>query len=193
MSRNISTSNIQQLSTLLPSGTAAPTNPSNRSAAPGLDDRPKTSGDHKALAASIMADGGLGFLRSRVEEKLQAVFAAKQETRPESAPAGPPPFFGSQPDSSPEATADRIVSFAMGLHSVFRRQNRDLAEPELQSRFLAEIRRGVTEGFDQARGILSDMGRLDEATQATLDQTWELIQQKLDELAPETEIEAEAD
>ena len=177
------TSSIQPLAALLSGAASARTQPGKETRPATPEEKPSGSRPSRPadLAASIMADGGLGFLRSRVQEKLEAVFAAHREKHPEQAPAGPPPFFESSPDLSPEATADRIVGFALGLRSTFGRQNRDLSDEEAQTRFMAEIRRGIEEGFSHAERVLSGLDLLQDEVQDTFEQTWELVQKKLDE------------
>jgi hypothetical protein len=134
----------------------------------------------EGLARSIMADGGLSFLRGRLEEKLGALFDKAAEQNPELAAAGPEAFFDTSVDVSPEATADRIVGFALGLKGVFARQNQDLSSEEMMSRFETEIRRGIGEGFGHARGVLQDLDLLDGEIRENVDATWDLVQQKLD-------------
>ena len=146
------------------------------------------------LAASIRRDGGLAFLQSRLQEKLSATVSGTETEEAQATAA----YGGSGPDLSPEAVAGRIVSFALGLRQVYDRQNSDLSAEERQAGFEAQVRRGIGDGFDQARGILGDLNLLDEDVQATTDRTWELVQQKLDEhFSPgeeaESTLEAEAE
>lgn len=142
----------------------------------------------EGLARSIMADGGLGFLRGRLEEKLGALFEKAAEANPELAARGPGAFFDTSLDVSPEATADRIVGFALGLKGVFARQNEDLSEDELMERFEGEIRRGIGEGFGHARSVLQGLDMLQGDIEQNVDATWEIVQQKLDDyFHPEAE------
>ena len=135
----------------------------------------------EGLAAAIMADGGLGFLQSRLQEKLEGVFTAAAEVNPDLAAAGPAAFFATGVDVSPEATADRIVGFALSLRGVYGHQNEGVGEEELRSGFEQEIRRGVREGFEHARGSLSNLDLLEGDIQNNVDLTWDLVQQKLDD------------
>ena len=136
---------------------------------------PKTTRPAPAqLAASIMSDGGLGFLRARLEEKLSAAF--KTEAADESRTTA---FSETTTDLSPDATADRIVSFALGLHDAFSRQNADLGEAELMARFEAEVRRGIESGFDHARGTLGDLDLLQDDVARNVDTTYAAVQQRL--------------
>jgi len=141
---------------------------------------PRSPSAPQGLAQSIMADGGLGFLRGRLEEKLGALFDKAAELNPEMAASGPEAFFDSSLDVSPEATADRIVGFALGLKGVFARQNEDLSPEQMMSRFESEIRRGIGDGFGHARGVLQGLELLEGDVEENVDATWDLVQQKLD-------------
>jgi len=141
-----------------------------------------TRTDTANLSASIMADGGLSFLRSRLEEKMESLFEKAAADNPEPTTANPDAFLKSGADLSPEATADRIVGFALGLKSVFARQNPDLSPADLLSKFEAEIRRGIGEGFDHARGVLGDLDLLEGKVDENVTATWDLVQQKLDDV-----------
>lgn len=141
--------------------------------------RPPRPGS-EGLVASIMADGGLEFLRSRLEDKLGALFEKATADNPESAAAGPAAFFESSADVSSEATADRIVGFALGLKGIYSRQNPEMDQKELMAGFEAEIRRGISEGFDHARSILGGLDMLSGQVQDNVAETWDLIQQKLE-------------
>jgi hypothetical protein len=134
---------------------------------------------HAGLAASIKADGGLDFLRSRLEEKMGKLFEKAAAKNPELAAAGPEAFFNTSVDVTPEATADRIVGFALGLRGIFSRQNKDLSQDEMMTRFETEIRRGINEGFGHARGVLGDLELLSDEVENNVDLTWDLVQQKL--------------
>ena len=144
----------------------------------------------EGLAASIMSDGGLDFLRSRLESKLSDLFDEATANNPEMAAAGPAAFFDTSIDVTPEATADRIVGFALGMKGIFSRQSPQLGHEELLARFETEIRRGITDGFGHARGVLGGLELLNGEISSNVDLTWDLVQNKLDEfftLSPSTE------
>ncbi len=147
----------------------------SRPARPPRPPRPGTEG----LAASILSDGGLGFLQSRLEDKMSTLFEKAADENPELFEAGPAAFFDTGRDVSPEATADRIVGFALGLKGIYSRQNSELSDKELMAGFETEIRRGISDGFGHARGVLGDLDLLSGQVQDNVDATWELVQQKL--------------
>ncbi len=166
-------------------------------AAPGLANAPDRPAHPprpgaEGFAASIMADGGLGFLQSRLEDKMGDLFEKATENNPELAAAGPEAFFDTSADVSPDATADRIVGFALGMKGTYARQNPDLDPQELMARFESEIRRGIEDGFGHARGVLGGLELLEGQVKDNVDVTWDLVQQKLEDFfrpPPETETE----
>ena len=142
--------------------------------------------DASGLAASIQADGGLAFLRSRLEDQLGRLFSAGDVAGTNAGGPGPEVRFENGNDPSPAATADRIVSFALGLHDIFSRQHADLPPDEIMDRFETEIRRGINEGFGHARDVLGELDQLSDPVESQIDATWGLVQGLLDEFfAPE--------
>ncbi len=133
------------------------------------------------LASSIMADGGLGFLRSRLEEKLESLFGSTQENKDQSAGISAAAFYDVEVNVSPKATAERIVGFALGLMGTYRNQHGDLDEQEMMSGFEAEIRRGISDGFDHARGVLGELELNDAQIEDGVSSTWDWVQKLLDD------------
>jgi hypothetical protein len=82
-------------------------------------------------------------------------------------------------DYSPEATADRIVSFATNFFSVHQQQNKSMGFDEQVSSFMVKIGDAIDQGFKEASDILSGLKVLEGDIAAGVDQTYELIQQKL--------------
>ncbi|MGP1719590.1 DUF5610 domain-containing protein [Shewanella frigidimarina] len=82
-------------------------------------------------------------------------------------------------DYSPEATADRIVSFATNFFSTHQQQNKSMGFDEQVSSFMVKIGDAIDQGFKEASDILSGLKVLDGDIAAGVDQTYELIQQKL--------------
>jgi len=122
----------------------------------------------------------MSFLRAHLQRKLDGIFKAAARINPEVAPKGPAAFFDSSVDVSPEATADRIVGFALGLFGVFQKQHPEMDDAELAAAFASEVRRGIEDGFARARHILDGLGVLNGQVIANVDRTYELVHQKLD-------------
>ncbi|MBU0912127.1 MAG: DUF5610 domain-containing protein [Gammaproteobacteria bacterium] len=79
-------------------------------------------------------------------------------------------------DTSPQATADRIVGFATAFYQKFSEQNPDMPEEERLDKFLALVGGGVDKGFEDARGILDGLGVLNGKVSEDIDSTYSLIQ-----------------
>ena len=54
-------------------------------------------------------------------------------------------------DTSPQATADRIVGFATAFYQKYSEQNPDMPEEERLDKFLALVGGGVDKGFEDAK------------------------------------------
>jgi hypothetical protein len=87
-------------------------------------------------------------------------------------------------DVSSEATADRVVSGITALFDAFSKQNKDLSPEELVSKFAAEAKKGVDQGYGEAKDILEGLGAFEfEGVESSIEKTRELILQKLDRFA----------
>ncbi|MCL1158458.1 DUF5610 domain-containing protein [Shewanella inventionis] len=86
-------------------------------------------------------------------------------------------------DYSPEATADRIVSFATQFFSTHQQQNQSMGFDEQVNSFMVKIGDAIDQGFKEASDILSGLKVLEGDIAAGVDQTYELIQQKLAQFA----------
>lgn len=93
---------------------------------------------------------------------------------------------------SPENTAKRIVDGSTAMLAAFQKANPDLEGEELINRFIDVIGNGITQGFDQAKGVLGDLNVLEGEVADNIEQTFQLVQQGLQAfkenyLNPETE------
>lgn len=87
--------------------------------------------------------------------------------------------YGTDTDTSPKATADRILSFATGFYDAFKKQNPNLSEEEGLDQFISKISAGIDQGFGEARDVLDSLKRLDGKVKTDIDETYELIQKGL--------------
>jgi len=81
-------------------------------------------------------------------------------------------------DASPEATADRIAGFAIGMFSLYKKQNPDLTEEEALAKYEKYIGRAIDKGFNEALKILGGLGVTDAQTMDGIQMTYNLIQEK---------------
>jgi len=88
-------------------------------------------------------------------------------------------------DMSPEATAERILSFATQLIGRVEGEQADLPVEEQRSReqLFNNLQSGIEKGFEQARGILEGLQALNGDVKETVDNTYDLVQQGLNELS----------
>ncbi len=83
-------------------------------------------------------------------------------------------------DTSPEATAERIVSLSTGFFSSFKEQNPELTPTEQIERFTEVISTGIDRGFTEARDVLGGLKVLEEGDIAdNIDKTYQLVQEGL--------------
>jgi len=79
-------------------------------------------------------------------------------------------------DYSPEATAERIVSFSTQLLGAYREQNSEMDEEELLTSFVNIISGGIDQGFSEAKDILGGLNVLEGNVSDNIDKTYELVQ-----------------
>ncbi|MCO6430923.1 MAG: DUF5610 domain-containing protein [Deltaproteobacteria bacterium] len=98
------------------------------------------------------------------------------------APALPQGIEGLKPEeTTPEASADRIVKSVSALFPAFAAQNPELSDEEVLDKFMEEVKKGVQQGYDEAFQILEGLGAFSfEGVQSGVEQTKILIDQKLD-------------
>ncbi|RLL50947.1 hypothetical protein D8Y20_10690 [Mariprofundus sp. EBB-1] len=88
-------------------------------------------------------------------------------------------------DMSPEATADRILAFASQMIGRAESKQLDLpiAQQTSRAQLFENIKVGIEKGFEQARGILDGMQALEGDVKDTVNNTYDSVQQGLDNLA----------
>lgn len=82
-------------------------------------------------------------------------------------------------DFSPEATAERIVSFSTQFFGSYREQHPEMAEDEALTAFVDIISGGIDQGFGEAKDILSGLKVLEGEIGDTIDKTYALVQEGL--------------
>ena len=82
-------------------------------------------------------------------------------------------------DFSPEATAERIVSFSTQLLGSYREQHPEMDAEESLASFVDIIGGGIEQGFSEAKDILGNLNVLEGDISNNIDKTYELVQQGL--------------
>jgi len=118
----------------------------------------------------ITVEFSLSILQERTQSKIDARF-------PESSGIGLP--FDPNLDTSPGATAQRIVDFATGFFGVFRGQHTEMSDQEALNAFMDLIGGAIDEGFAQAREIIESLNAMTSELGDTIGQTYDLVQDKL--------------
>jgi len=103
---------------------------------------------------------------------------------PEKSNAAKP--YGQDQDTSPQATADRIVAFATNFYGNYRERNQDLTEEQAMDDFMAKIGGGIDQGFADAKDILKGLQQLEGKVASDIDETYDLIQQGLQSFREKT-------
>lgn len=84
-------------------------------------------------------------------------------------------------DTTPDATATRIVQGVTAFFSVYAKQNPRLSGQELLDSFMKTIKSGVQQGYDDAYKILEGLGAFEfDGVRAGVEETKVLIESKLD-------------
>lgn len=95
-------------------------------------------------------------------------------------------------DFSPEATAQRILSFATGFFDKFKENHSELEDEEARSQFVDLIQGGIDRGFEEAREILDGLQVLNGDIADNIDKTYQFILDGLNQfLNPDSEAEGE--
>ena len=82
-------------------------------------------------------------------------------------------------DVSPEATAERIASLSTSFYTAFKEQHAGEDEATVLSNFIETISSGIEKGFAEARDILEGLEVLEGDIASDIDQTFDLVQEKL--------------
>ncbi|WP_372627491.1 DUF5610 domain-containing protein [Arsukibacterium sp.] len=97
-------------------------------------------------------------------------------------------------DTSPDATAERIVAFVSGFYSRYKELNPDRSETEQLDSFLNIIGSGIEKGFADAKDILKGLKVYEGEISEGVDQTYakvmsglETFRQKMLELAEQAD------
>jgi hypothetical protein len=88
-------------------------------------------------------------------------------------------IYDSGIDTSPEATADRIVAFATGFYSRYKELNPGASEEETLDSFMQIIGGGIEKGFTDAKDILKGLKVYEGEVESGVDKTYGLVMQGL--------------
>lgn len=131
------------------------------------------------LGTAVDANFATRVLQDSLQERLDAALKeAGVDTSAED-------LLASGLDTSPEATARRIVDFSTSFLSAYTANHpKDEAGARLDS-FIALIKKAVDEGFSGARDLLSRVGEVPDEVNEGIDRTHDLVMQGIDNFASE--------
>ena len=159
---------------------AAPEKASGSSESSSLYQRQVIQREHNVAILQAHQDVSLGIKSEPLALVYQtAIDSINKELEPELGENSIQRGFESGIDVSPEATADRIVSFSTGLFSLYQQQNPKLSEQEQLDKFIDVIGGGIDQGFSEARDILNGLGVLEDDIADNIDKTYSLVQEGL--------------
>lgn len=84
-------------------------------------------------------------------------------------------------DNSPEATAQRILSLSTGFFDAYAAQHPDDAPDQVAKNFVALIRGGFEQGFNEAKDILQGLKVLGGDIESGVMKTYDLVSKGYDE------------
>ncbi len=138
--------------------------------------------------ASIQETGGL-----ESTQNLYKGFSQKDLQNLESLVESAKADLGVAPDTSfdvtPEATANRIVDFALLAFSQFQENHADLSEEDVRIEFVEFIGKAIGKGVEEAKDILTGLNALTDGVDADITTTVDIINQRLQEFADQGNTE----
>jgi len=84
-------------------------------------------------------------------------------------------------DTSPEATASRIADFAIGMYSIYKRQNPDMEEGKRLEKYEKMIHKAIDKGFNEGVKILKGLNLFNGKVEKDANETMAIIQNKLND------------
>ncbi len=132
--------------------------------------------------ASIQEAGGL-----ESTQNLYNGFSQKDLQNLESLVESAKADLGVSPNTSfdvaPEATANRIVDFALLAFSQFQENHEDLSEEDVRTEFVEFIGKAIGKGVEEARDILTGLNALTEEVDTDITTTVDIINERLQQFA----------
>jgi hypothetical protein len=79
-------------------------------------------------------------------------------------------------DNTPEGTASRIVSLSTGFYEAFKKQHPGEDEDTTLNNFISTLKKGLDQGFSEARKVLQGLQVLNGDVASNIDKTYDLVQ-----------------
>jgi hypothetical protein len=79
-------------------------------------------------------------------------------------------------DNTPEGTASRIVSLSTAFYDAFKQQHPGEEEGDVLNKFIDTLKKGVDQGFKEAKDVLDGLKVLNGDVASNIDKTYDLVQ-----------------
>ena len=122
---------------------------------------------------SVGKKEAMGIVLERAYDKLRGVVGDAR------AALGIPE--GAEIDTSPDATANRIADFALGFFGKYAENNGLENNEEGRAQFAEFIGAAISQGIEEARGILDSLSALNGEVNTDIDSTASIIQDRLND------------
>ncbi|TFW16428.1 hypothetical protein E4L98_23210 [Duganella callida] len=84
-------------------------------------------------------------------------------------------------DNTPEGTAGRIVSLSTAFYEAYKQQHPGQDESQTLNDFVNTLKKGVDQGFKEAREVLQGLNVLNGDISSNIDKTYDLVQKGFDD------------
>lgn len=88
-------------------------------------------------------------------------------------------IYDAETDTSPDATAERIVAFATSYYSRYKEMHPDSTEEQILDSYLELVTGGIDKGFTDAKDILKGLKVYEGDIETGVDSTYELVMKGL--------------
>ncbi|MCH8537438.1 MAG: DUF5610 domain-containing protein [Alkalimonas sp.] len=158
---------------------AAPEKQKKSELATALENRAAKETNKNAQNAAIMAANEKVSLNSN-NEGLSLLYktaleAINKELEPVFGENAAQKIYDSGIDVSPEATAERIVSFATKFYGRYEKMTPDMSDEERLDSFLNIIGGAIDQGFTEAKDILKGLNVYEGEIENSVDQTYDFV------------------
>ena len=166
---------ITQSQTLIASIAFSKSTAKSQVSLPKAEEKTANLVDVVEIGRPIDADFAAQVLQDSLEERLNAML---ESAGVESTVAD---LLASDADFSPQATAGRIVDFAVGFYEAYQ-QNHEGEEGKAQLEgFVQLIKGAIEEGFAGAQELLGRLGDISGEIQTNIDETFDLTMKGIDD------------
>lgn len=131
------------------------------------------------VGTQVDANFATRVLQDSLEERLNAAFESAGVNSTATS------LLSGGMDFSPQATAGRIVDFAVSFYNAYQLNNQGEEGATQLAGFVDLIKGAVKEGFAGARELLGNFGEMSEGIQGNIDETFELTMKGIDDFAEE--------